>query len=380
MVNIKVLQQWSYRVTILLLLFMAMAMQSCVSYLYQAARGQWEILSDNVPIDTVIADPAKYGVTPDELVKLRDVQGIHHFAEYNLGLTAKKSYTKFKRLKQKYPVFLVTASEELAWKPVTWYFPIAGRVAYIGFFSREDQERKARELQAKGYDVRRQNVIAYSTLGWFEDPLLSSMLLLPRSLFINTLIHEMAHATIYFPGDTSFNESVATFLGDEGSQMYIQDKVKDNAALLTYIEKVRHDQSLFIQHIQPLIARLKALYQSDQQPDQKRLLKKKWIRENQDHFAKLKKRLKADRFDFYFHKDFKPNNAYYQNFQRYFLDLDLFYEGYHLFGRDYTRYLAFLKELANKGEKPYKQLLRHQLDLIKAQRLEQRKNYSNGSR
>lgn len=336
----------------------------CVSYLYQAAKGQCEILSDNIPIKAILKNPKKYNFSELELKKLRDVVQVKKFAERELGLVSTDNYTKFKKLKNKYPAYQVSASEALRFKAYQWYFPIVGRVPYLGYFEKGEQVNKADELRKKGLDVRLQNIIAYSTLGWFDDPLLSSMLLLTREDLINTLIHEMAHAAIYFPGDTEFNESVATFLGDEGTKLYLNKYLGKDNPLSKRIRDQKFDEKIFADHIKKLIPRLEKLYSSDLTKKDKLHKKKEIIAQSRKEFKSVSRRLRTKRYYFFFSPKFHPNNAHFLAYKRYFLDQSIFNRGYALFNNDYKSYLKFLNSLSKKGDKNYKSILEHELEKL----------------
>jgi predicted aminopeptidase len=346
---------------LLIALLLALSQVSCIGYLCQAAGGQFKILSENIPIEKVIQNPQKYAISGNDLVKLKDVAQVKEFAEKELGLAASGNYRNFKKLKDKYVAYQVSASDALALKPYTWYFPIAGRVPYLGFFSKEGQMLKAKNLMQKGYDVRLQNIIAYSTLGWFKDPLLSSMLLLSREELINTIIHEMAHATIYFPGDTDFNESVATFLGDEGAVLYLQKKLGQGNIYSKRIADEKYDERIFSEHMKKIIADLTSLYHSAESREEK--LKKKWqiIKKGQDELRARKNEFRTKVYYFFFDPKFHPNNAHFLAYRRYILDQSLFIEGYRKHQNDYVKYLQFLKSLVKKGEGNYKEILRKEL-------------------
>lgn len=333
------------RVGLAALLLGSVFLSGCLSYVAHVAGGQWEILQDRVPLDEVLASPGDYGLKDADRQKVRDVIRAQRFAVNELGLKAPKSYRTYKRLRRKYVAYQVSAAEPLRFEPVTWWFPFAGSVPYLGYFDKEQQLAKARSLREDGYDVRLQNIIAYSTLGWFDEPLLSSMLLLNRVDLVNVVIHEMAHATIYFPGDTDFNESVATFLGDEGSRLFFEHYYPDNDKFTAYLHGKRHDQRLFMSLIKKTMAKLNKLYNSELDREEKLRRKRAIIRRSQDKWRKKLSQLKVGAYSGYADKDFEPNNAHFLSYRRYFLELDLFYRGYELFDRDYREFLTFLQGL-----------------------------------
>ncbi len=188
-------------------------------YYVQAARGQLEVLHKREPIDTVIEDPA----TPDELAeRLELLRAARDFSVTELGLPDNKSYRTFADLDRDYVVWNVVAAPELGVEPRTWCFPVAGCVAYRGYFSEDKAWRKAEELAADGYDIFVGGATAYSTLGNFNDPVLSTMLRRDDTMLVALLFHELAHQVLYVKGDTSFNESFATAVEELGIERWLE--------------------------------------------------------------------------------------------------------------------------------------------------------------
>jgi predicted aminopeptidase len=206
-------------------------------YLAQAARGQIELLDKRRPIEAVLGDPAQ---PPHVRTLLAEVAGIKRFAEAR-GLKATRNYTRYVDLKRDAAVWVVSASAPLAMRPQTWWFPIVGRVPYLGWFRLADAQRFAFELQKKKLDVNLRPAAAYSTLGFFDDPILSTMLSKDRgALFelVNTILHESLHATFYVPQRTDLSESVASFVGDELTRDWIDERYGRGSA-----ERARYDQA-----------------------------------------------------------------------------------------------------------------------------------------
>lgn len=190
-----------------------------VGYLGQAAWGQAKILCARRPIDRWIADPT----TPTDLrARLEEVRRVREFAVEALDLPSGsfRSYVELEReadgSRPRAVVWNVFAAPELSLAPVTWCFPIAGCVAYRGYFTRERAVAFADDLRADGFDTAVSGAAAYSTLGWFDDPLLSTVIEDDPLEIASLLFHEMAHARVWVPGDTELNESFATFVEEEG--------------------------------------------------------------------------------------------------------------------------------------------------------------------
>jgi predicted aminopeptidase len=166
-------------------LFVLVAGCTQLGYYVQAAHGQFSLLSDAKPIDAWLADPA----VGDKLkIKLAKVKEIRRFAADELGLPDNGSYTSYADLKRPFVLWNVVAAPELSMTPAQWCFPIAGCVNYRGYYSKEEAQSFADGLRSSGYDVQVAGVPAYSTLGWFNDPVLSSFIHWPAWCFMNSRI------------------------------------------------------------------------------------------------------------------------------------------------------------------------------------------------
>lgn len=183
----------------------------------QAIVGQYQILTRQERIDKLIA---KTNTPPELRAKLQRVEEIRHFAEAKLKLPAGSHYRKYADLGRPYVVWNVFAAPELSLKPYTWWYPIVGRASYRGFFAEADARDYARQLEEQGYDVCIGGVPTYSTLGWFEDPILNTFIDLPEADFVDTVFHELAHQKLFVPGDTEFNEAFATSVAQEGVRQW----------------------------------------------------------------------------------------------------------------------------------------------------------------
>ena len=210
----------------LLLAVLAAPLGGCLhlGYLAQAAYGQDEIAYLARPLDEAVDDPSMPGRTRAMLSIIEDVKG---YAERH-GLEVTGSYRAFARLDRPVAVWVVSASPPLRFEPLTWTFPIVGSVPYLGWFNHRDAVRFARELSQQGLDVHLRGAGAYSTLGWFDDPVLSSMIG-PEEHdlgdLINVVLHESVHATLYVPDQSTFNESLASFVADTLTLSYLRERL-----------------------------------------------------------------------------------------------------------------------------------------------------------
>ena len=191
-------------------------------YYYQGASGQLDILAKSRPIAEVIVD------SPDDGLKqrLRKVQEIRAFASRELALPDNASYTRYADLGRPFVVWNVFAAAELSLTPRQWCFPVAGCVSYRGYFNEKDARDEAARLAAAGEDVWVSGVPAYSTLGYFDDPVLSTFVRWPEVEVARMVFHELAHQVVYVKDDTQFNESFAATVEDIGVRRWL--KLQDN--------------------------------------------------------------------------------------------------------------------------------------------------------
>lgn len=231
-------------------------------YLMQAAGGEWRVLRARVPIDTVVADPR----TPStERERLTEVRAAREFASRELGLPDNKSYRTYADIHRPFVVWNVVAAPEFSVTPKHWCFPVAGCVAYRGYFKETRAREFAAALAVRGYDVVVEGVPAYSTLGKFADPVLSSMLRYGEDDLAATIFHELAHQLIYVRGDSQFNEAFATTVEEVGLERWLKAQ-----GAADRIERFRADQELsqsVIALMESTRARLGRLYASQLERD-----------------------------------------------------------------------------------------------------------------
>ena len=191
---------------------------STLRYYSQAAQGQLELISDARPIDDWIADT---GTSTKLRHRLETARQIRRFAVSELSLPDNDSYKNYTALKRPYVLWNVVATPELSLHPLNWCFPVAGCVDYRGYYSKAAAEGYAKELRADGDDVEIGGVAAYSTLGWFNDPLISTFINYPDGELARMIFHELAHQVVYAPGDSQFNESFASTVEEVGVERWM---------------------------------------------------------------------------------------------------------------------------------------------------------------
>lgn len=254
-----------------------------VGYYGQAAKGQMSLLLDRRRIDTLLAQS---DLEADTRRKLELVLSARQFAEETLLLPSGRSYLSYVDLQRPYVVWNVFAATEFSTTPVSWCYPIAGCVSYRGFFSEERAQRYANALQGDGFEVYSGGVDAYSTLGWLADPVTSSVLRRADHRLVALLFHELSHQLIYLPGDTTFNESFATFVEQEGLRRWLQENPQDGiAAQIANEENMRRE---FVALVSEYRNRFDELYASDLSEEQMREQKAALQQALRDEYARLK--------------------------------------------------------------------------------------------
>jgi len=191
---------------------------STLSYYGQAIEGQLEVMHRAEPIRARIADPA---TSPTLRAKLERVLAIREFATRELALPDNGSYRSYADLGRPFVVWNVVAAPEFSVEPRQSCFPVAGCVAYRGYYAQGAAEAFAGALRKEGYDVFVYGVAAYSTLGWFDDPVLNTFIGYPDADLARLVFHELAHQVVYVKGDTTFNESFAVAVEEEGVRRWL---------------------------------------------------------------------------------------------------------------------------------------------------------------
>lgn len=285
-----------------------------IAYGFSQARGQLHILRQARPISEVMSDPD----FPDSLkVKLKLVEEIKRFAFNSLGLKSSENYSSVYDQKGKEILWVVTACDPYHFNPLMWSFPLIGSFSYKGFFDYDKAVVLAKSLKDEHYDVEMRSVSGWSTLGWFNDPILSNMLAEEEGELANTLIHELTHGTIFIPDSMTFNENLATFIGKNGALSYLGLKYGSGSKeFLSYKNRLADDQ-LFTRHIIKSAEELNKIYLDNENKSDsvKEIFKSLFL----DEFVES-----IDAINFYnpkrylgYFENFRPNNAYFISFLNY---------------------------------------------------------------
>lgn len=309
-------------------------LSGCTSlkFVAQAAAGQWELASSARPIPEVISDPETPPLTRQ---LLSDIEEVRRFAWRN-GLKVSGNYEKYVELDREYPVWFVNASHPLAFRAKVFSFPIVGSFPGLAWFDKKDAEKFRDSLIAEGLDVNMRGVSAFSTGGWFDDPIVWSMLSdSPGALasLVNTVLHESLHATVLVKDQQYYNESLASFVGDTMAGQYLQARSGEvmPEELRAYL-KARHFGQQRAQQLNAVYQRLDAVY-SSALPDAEK------YRQKQQIIDELVKEMRLVQ---------RPNNATLIGFKLYQVGRDDFSELYKACGNDWRRFLTAAASLKSE--------------------------------
>ena len=298
-----------------------------------------------VPLEKLAAD----GNEEDRLF-VQKVEDIRSFAMQDLGLKESKNYTRYVQIDRDYLAAVVSASAKDSFTRYEWWFPVVGKVPYKGFFNVEDAKKEREKLEKKDLDVWIRGVDAFSTLGWFRDPLYSYMKKYSDRELAELIIHELLHATVYLNNQSQFNEELATFVGTEGARLYLEKRhgAKD-AETGSNADSSSADSAAYLSFIRGLTADLDDMYKSPI-PREEKLERKEQIIE------KAKAQFEAD-YDTLFktenYRGFSKlpvNNAYLELFTLYYEGDNYYRDLYEKSGSDLRKFIAAAKTIKGKED------------------------------
>ncbi len=315
-------------------------------YLLEQAPGQFSLLAKRVPFKLVLADP---DLDPEVRETLKFVLDVKEYGVREIGLSDNNNYEVYVDLEREAVCWNLTACPELSVEPVEWDFPVVGKVPYLGFFNKKDAMQKAAKLRAEGNDVYVRRVGAYSMLGIVSDPFYSSLLNARKADLANLILHEMLHSTVFIKGEMEFNENLALFVGNQGSEEYLAKRLGPDSEEALYAAGSGQDDNIFSKEIMKLYNELDSMYKSGLTDQEKLSRKKKIISEHKRHFLQnVLPKMKTDSYKYWPEKEL--NNAVIVSRVVYYHDLSLYKDLYEAMDYDLKAVVDFFKEVREKKE------------------------------
>ncbi|HEY1231902.1 MAG TPA: aminopeptidase [Candidatus Binatia bacterium] len=322
-------------------------------YVLRAAYEEGKILWRREPItDFIDKDRGQ----PETQEKLKLVLAVRKYARDVLKFNVGGSYSSYSRVDRPDLTYIVMAAPETELRPYTWWFFIVGNVPYKGFFSRDDAEAEITRLKAEGYDTTLRTSAAFSTLGWFDDPLLSHLLRYDKAILTEIVFHELFHNTLYIKGAGAFNESSANFVGHRAAIDFFRARFGASSQEYARAVQIWNDEREFGHFIDEVAQTLRELYS-------RKISREAKIRLREEVFARSKEewqRRIADRPNHSFRGFGKRplNNAVLMHYLVYLKDLDMFEALYDACGQDLGRTIQTLRKAVDKRSEPFQAVRR----------------------
>ena len=333
--------KWVRSLSLLLLL----PLTGCqLSYLFHAAAGQFRFLRDAVPVQEVLQQDS---LSTEEKRRLALVSSIKAFGEAELGLKKSDNYETI-NLKVQSPVYTVSAAPKDKLALVTWWFPVVGHLPYLGFFDLNAATQERDRLQAKDFDTFVGKAEAYSTLGWFKDPLSLNLIQGSDLNLVETILHEMTHTTLYVKDQGEFNEGLAQLVGKRGAFLFLQQTFGPSHPATLEARDSISDEILFSTFLVSFLSELDALYKDPELPYARKLAEREQaFSRHLDAFEAVKERMRTQRFVNFGRGGL--NNAYLMSVALYHRHYSLFETVLDLKANSIKELLLFFEELS--GEK-----------------------------
>ncbi|GIW22786.1 MAG: aminopeptidase [Candidatus Sericytochromatia bacterium] len=307
-----------------------------------------------IPLDEVYNNP---NIKKEIKERIKLIYEIREFAINHLGLKKNKTYTRYVELNDRnYLVNVLVASKKDKLEAYKWTFPFFGSFPYKGFYDIEEAKKEEEILKKQGYDTYIRKAGAFSTLGWFDDPIYSYMLNYSTEYLANLIIHEMTHATIFIKDNIQFNEELASFIGDHGAVEFLKYKYGEDSNEYKNSFYIKEDNALFSKYINDFYNELDKNFRDESINIKQKLRNKKLIIDKKlEEFKELQKKFKI-RDSYSWFPKLKINNAVIISFITYEKDSSLFDTLHNKLGNDLLKTINFLKYLdknIKNGHKDY---------------------------
>ena len=317
-------------------------------YVLRAAYEEGKILWRREPIPEYLAKP---DLGPDIQDKLKLVLAVREYARDVLKLNVGGSYSSYSYVDRPDLTYILTAAPRTELRAYTWWFLIVGSVPYKGYFSREEASAAAKELEAEGYDTNIRTSAAFSTLGWFDDPLLAHLLRYDKITLAEVVFHELFHNTLYVKGAGAFNESAANFVGGRSAIDFFRDRF--GAASPEHERAIRAwEQELeFSAFIEKFAASLDDLYRREISEEEKLRLRQGVFARAKEEWSEWIASHPTHRFRNFAKQSL--NNAVIIHYMLYLKNLKLFEALYEAEGKNLVRVIDSIRKAVAKGGEPF---------------------------
>lgn len=285
-----------------------------VNYGLMQLRGQLEVVQRAMPLEEFLSLET---TSPKQKEKIKIIKEARDFAFDRLGILPSENYTTIFDQKGQPSMYVVTACAPYAFKPRMWHFPVIGSFPYKGYFNKEKALAEARKIkEEEALEVSVRTAGGWSTLGWFKDPVLSNMLNRSEGDLANLIIHELTHGTLFVKDSVTFNENLASFIGDKGALLFLEEKYGAEASEVIAYRNKLDDEEIFKSFMLTAAQSLDSLYSSfTSEADTLKAQKK------QQKIAEIKTAFDTLAFQSTVYKgyfdDFTPNNTYFMSMLRY---------------------------------------------------------------
>jgi len=317
-------------------------------YVLRAAYEEGKILWRREPIPQYLENP---DLGPEVQDKLKLVLAVREYARDVLKLNVGGSYSSYSYVDRPDLTHILTAAPRTELRPYTWWFLIVGRVPYKGYFSKEEANAAAKELEAEGYDTNIRTSAAFSTLGWFDDPLLSHLLRYDKVTLADVVFHELFHNTLYVKGAGHFNESVANFVGGRAAIDFFRDRFGAGSAEHERAIRAWEEELEFSEFIEKFAAALDELYARKIPEEDKLLLRQQVFARGKEEWSEWVTKHPTHRF-----RNFSKqplNNAVIIHYMLYLKNLKSFEALYQAEGQNLVRVIDLIREAVAKGGEPF---------------------------
>ncbi len=339
-----------YRQTTTLLIVFLLSGCASINYYSQSVQGQFEVLQKRQAINDVIKNK---NISNSLRSKLNTVLLLRNFSIQQLGLPKNNSYLSYTDLERDYVIWNIFATEEFSLEPVVWCYLIVGCLSYRGYFSQANARQQAKKLKDQGYDIYLGGVSAYSTLGWFDDPVLNTMLRWSDIRLATVMFHELAHQQLYIKNDTEFNEAYADAVAYIGVTKWLAQDPDKN--LLKEYKQSQYQEKEFIDLIMRYKSILSDIYQSAENEATARKRKKESLQQMTNEYLQISQTWKNKPYKKWFSTEI--NNAKLAaivTYRRYF---PAFIEIYEKLEKDLPRFYSFSKSLSDCNSMKRKEIL-----------------------